>query len=79
MLMVVRSKGYSIMWPRELGLRPYEDGHDDEVVRVDWQVGSVFTPPTGWFHQHFNLGHEPARQLALRYGSHNYGVQFRDV
>jgi len=78
-LMVVRSKGYSIMWPSELGLRPYENGYGDQVVRVDWQVGSVFSPPTGWFHQHFNIGHEPARQLALRYGSHNYGVQFHDV
>jgi quercetin dioxygenase-like cupin family protein len=78
-LFIVRSQGYTLMWPRELGPHPYENGHEAEVVRVDWQVGSVFSPPTAWFHQHFNTGPEPARQLAFRYGSHKYGVQFHDL
>ncbi len=78
-LLIVRSRGYTLMWPRELGIHPYDSGHGDEVVRVDWQEGSVFSPPTGWFHQHFNTGPVPARQLALRYGSRKYGVQFWDI
>jgi quercetin dioxygenase-like cupin family protein len=78
-LLIVQSEGYTLMWPSALGLRPYESGHGDQVVKVDWQVGSVFSPPTGWFHQHFNTGPLPARQLALRYGSNKYAVPFHDV
>ena len=75
-LLGLRSGGYVIMWPNELGPRPYEAGHGDRVVRVQWGLGSVYSPPQGWFHQHFNTGHEPARQLALRFGSHKYPVGF---
>lgn len=78
-LLIVRSHGYTLMWPSALGMRPFESGHGDKVVRVDWREGGVLSPPSGWFHQHFNTGPVPARQLALRYGSHNYGVQFHDV
>ena len=55
-LVILRSEGYSLMWPNHLGTRPYENGFGDEVVRVDWVPGSVFSPPTNWFHQHFNTG-----------------------
>lgn len=71
-LVIVNSVGYSLMWPNELGERPYERGFGDQVVRVDWKPGSVFSPPTGWFHQHFNSGPEPALQLALRNGSSKF-------
>jgi len=66
-LLILRSRGYTLMWPQEAGIRPYQSGKRDLVVRVDWREGSVFSPPTGWFHQHFNTGKEPARQLAFRY------------
>ncbi len=66
-LLILRSEGYTLMWPQEAGMRPYESGNGDKVVRVDWREGSVFSPPSGWFHQHFNTGSEQARQLAFRY------------
>jgi quercetin dioxygenase-like cupin family protein len=66
-LLILRSQGYTLMWPQEAGLRPYQSGHADQVVRLEWREGSVFSPPSGWFHQHFNTGKEPARQLAFRY------------
>ena len=76
-LVVLRSEGYSLMWPNHLGTHPYENGFGDEVVRVDWRPGSVFSPPTNWFHQHFNTGAEPALQLALRCGSQKFPLGIR--
>ena len=66
-LLILRSEGYTLMWPQEAGERPYKSGRGKDVIKVDWREGSVFSPPTGWFHQHFNTGKEPARQLAFRY------------
>lgn len=76
-LLILRSEGYTLMWPNAWGPKPYEKGHGAEVVRVDWQVGSVVCPPTGWFHQHFNTGAEPALQLALRCGSSKHPLGIR--
>ena len=47
-------EGYSVMWP---------EGKDK--VLVPWHEGSIFVPPNRWFHQHFNLGGDPARYLAF--------------
>ena len=66
-LLILRSRGYTLMWPQEAGIRPYREGRGDQVVKVEWREGSVVSPPTGWLHQHFNTGKEPARQLAFRY------------
>ena len=76
-LMMLRSEGYSLMWPNHLGTTPYENGFGEQVVRVDWVPGSVFSPPTNWFHQHFNTGPEPALQLALRCGSQKFPLGIR--
>jgi quercetin dioxygenase-like cupin family protein len=76
-LVILRSEGYSLMWPNEWGPRPYERGYGDQVVRVDWVPGSIFSPPTGWFHQHFNTGAEQALQLALRCGSLHHPLGIR--
>jgi mannose-6-phosphate isomerase-like protein (cupin superfamily) len=76
LLLGLRSEGYVLMWPNELGHRPYEAGHGDQVVRIEWGPGSIYSPPHGWFHQHFNSGPEPARHLALRFGSRKYPVGF---
>lgn len=76
-LVILRSEGYSLMWPNHLGTRPYQNGFGDQVVRIDWVPGSVFSPPTNWFHQHFNTGAEPALQLALRCGSQKFPLGVR--
>lgn len=56
-VIVLRGRGYSLLW---------QEGR--ERMRVDWKEGSMFSPPEGWYHQHFNTGPEPARYLALRRG-----------
>ncbi len=66
-LLILRSEGYTLMWPQEAGERPYLKGRSNQIIKVDWREGSVISPPTGWFHQHFNTGKEKARQLAFRY------------
>jgi oxalate decarboxylase/phosphoglucose isomerase-like protein (cupin superfamily) len=75
-LLILQSEGYTLMWPQEAGIRPYKGGNGDQVVKVNWREGSVFSPPTGWFHQHFNTGTEKARQLAFRYSSQSGNYLF---
>ena len=58
-------KGYVLLWPKELGIHPYKDGHEEQVVKAEWGPRSIYAPPDGWFHQHFNTGNEPARQVAV--------------
>lgn len=72
-------RGYTLLWPPEAGIHPYQTGNASKVVRVDWQDGSIYSPASGWFHQHFNTGQAHARQLAFRLGSHRYGVTFHDL
>ena len=58
-------KGYVLLWPKEFGIHPYQDGHADQVVKVEWGPRSIYAPPDGWYHQHFNSGKEVARHLAV--------------
>jgi len=76
-LLGLQSSGYVLLWSKELGTHPFATGHADEVVEVKWQAGSVYCPPGGWFHQHFNTGPKPARHLALRYGSRIHPIGFK--
>ncbi len=65
-VIIISGEGFSLLWPQDGGPR-------DRMERVDWKVGSMVVPPTNWFHQHFNGGTEPARYLALRWGSQKHG------
>jgi oxalate decarboxylase/phosphoglucose isomerase-like protein (cupin superfamily) len=71
-LVILRSSGYSLMWPNDLGTQPYKNGLGDQVVRLDWAPGSIFSPPPNWFQQHFNTGAEPAQTLAFYCGSRKF-------
>ncbi|MEA2640748.1 MAG: hypothetical protein QOF51_2142 [Chloroflexota bacterium] len=53
-IVIPSGEGFSVMWP---------EGQDK--IFIPWHEGSVFVPPNRWFHQHFNLGREDARYLAL--------------
>jgi quercetin dioxygenase-like cupin family protein len=68
-VVILSGVGYSLLWPRN-GNVP------DDVIRVDWKRGAMVVPPDGWFHQHFNGGTEPARYMALRWGSQKHSFVF---
>jgi oxalate decarboxylase/phosphoglucose isomerase-like protein (cupin superfamily) len=53
-IVIPKGEGFSVMW---------QEGK--EKVVVPWHEASMFVPPNRWFHQHFNLGADPARYLAL--------------
>ena len=76
-LVILRSSGYSLMWPSHLGTQPYKNGLADQVVRLDWAPGSIFSPPPNWFHQHFNTGAEPAQTMAFFCGSEQFPLSRR--
>ena len=52
-VIILKGEGFSVMW---------RDGED--IKRYNWRAGSLIVPPERWFHQHFNIGGEPARYLA---------------
>jgi hypothetical protein len=53
-IVIPAGEGYSVMWLE-----------GEEKVFIHWHEGSVFVPPNRWFHQHFNVGSENGRYLAM--------------
>ncbi len=51
-IVIPKGDGYSVLWPP-----------NGEPAICPWGEAAVFTPPAGWFHQHFNLGTTDARYL----------------
>ncbi|HTI88921.1 MAG TPA: hypothetical protein VL966_20140, partial [Alphaproteobacteria bacterium] len=56
--------GYSLLW--------YEGEKD--FIRREWNYGFVYAPPENMFHQHFNTSGEPARYMAILFGSKRYPI-----
>jgi hypothetical protein len=67
-LLGLEGEGYVLAWDHLLGPHPYQDGHADKVARVNWRRNSIYSPPDGYYHQHFNSGAGPARHIAV-YGA----------
>jgi oxalate decarboxylase/phosphoglucose isomerase-like protein (cupin superfamily) len=68
-LLGLDGEGYVLAWPSEWGPHPYESGRGSDVFKVNWQRNSIYSPPNGYFHQHFNSGSDPAKHIAV-YGSY---------
>lgn len=70
-ILLLSGEGFSLAWP--------ETAWEDRV-RVDWLAGTLFVPPTFWYHQHFNSSSAPARQLAINVPDvvANLGLNFYD-
>ena len=62
-VVMLNGRGYSLLWK---GAIQYSGA--TERVRVEFTEGTIFVPPDGWFHQHFNTGGDPARYLAANWG-----------
>jgi hypothetical protein len=65
-LICIKGEGYTYTWPRELGMRPWETGHADQVRTQEYvPVGMVSAAPGGgdWYHQHFATSAEGLRLL----------------
>jgi oxalate decarboxylase/phosphoglucose isomerase-like protein (cupin superfamily) len=62
-VLMLNGKGYTLLWK---GAEKYSDA--TAHVRVDFADGTIFVPPDGWFHQHFNTSGDPARYFAATWG-----------
>jgi quercetin dioxygenase-like cupin family protein len=59
-ILTLNGKGYSLAEKDRL--------KDSDALKIDWQAGSIVSPPFYWYHQHFNTGDTKARYLAITEG-----------
>lgn len=57
-VLLLQGTGYSLIRP-----------DDGEFERVEWGPNTMFVPPEGWWHAHFNTNPDPAYFLAIGWGS----------
>lgn len=70
-VLFLTGRGYSLIW---------RGGDVRHRQRIDWQGGTLFVPPTYWYHEHFNTGTQPAQHLAVNAPelTQNLGLRFGD-
>ena len=74
-IVLSETRGYTLIWPKDVGIRPFSEGYGDTVVKIDWGKGHMFVPPEGWFHQHFITGGSSLMKLAILWGyKHPLGI-----
>jgi len=61
-VVMLNGAGYTLLW------KDTPKFSEAKHVRLDWKEASLFVPPDGWFHQHFNTSGDPARYLAATWG-----------
>ena len=66
-VLLLAGEGYSLMW---------QEGAE-EPVRVPWGPYTLFTPPTMWFHQHFNTSPDGAAARYLVFHAPTYRTGIR--
>jgi len=67
-IIILSGQGYTLLWK-----------DDRTKTRIDWESGSMFAPPEGLFHQHFNTGKDTARYLALKAGAEFDARKFKGI
>ena len=65
---ILRGQGYSLAWKEDT----MKWSEASEKKKYDWHEYCVLGYPDPWYHQHFNVGPEPARYLAVHFGSQRF-------
>ena len=60
-ILTLNGKGFSLAAKDGLSER-------NDPLQIDWQAGSIISPPYYWYHQHFNTGRSMARYWAITEG-----------